>query len=129
MAAAVGAATVGAFGVMAGTTFLMRVAPYAAPVAGAGKAVADNRTLLPEGQAISSIVRDGRIVSQTADIMISHERLVEKTFGAGGMPVGTWVGRVGKLGGEITALNSKTVMGNQLPAPTTIQDLFRSVFK
>jgi hypothetical protein len=33
---------------------------------------------------------------------------------------------VGKVAGQITALNSKTVMGNQLPAPATIQDLFRS---
>jgi RHS repeat-associated protein len=123
------AATAGVFAMAAGPAVLTRLAPYIGSFIGAGKVAADSRTTLAEGQGLLSIVRDGQIIAQTGDFLMSHPRLVEKTFGSGGLPPGTWVGTVGKVAGQITALNSKTVMGNQLPAPATIQDLFRSIFK
>jgi len=67
--------------------------------------------------------------AQTAEIMLSHARFVEKTFGSAGVPSGTWVGTVGKIGGDVAALNSKTIMGNQLPAPEAIQSLIKTIFK
>ena len=75
------------------------------------------------------IVKDGKIVMQTADIMLSHARLVEKAFGGATLPEGAWVGTVGKLGGNINALNSQTFFGNQGAAPAAIQALLKSLFQ
>ncbi len=112
-----------------GAALLARVAGAAPAAAGAGKALSDARATLPEGAVVLAVVRSGRIVAQTADIMMSHARLVEKTFSSGTPPPGTWVGTVGKLGGEIITLNSKTVMGNQAAAPAAIQTLMQTMFK
>jgi RHS repeat-associated protein len=112
-----------------GGALLARIAGAGPAAAGAGKAIADARASIPEGGVVLTIVRNGRLVAQTGDAMMSHARLVEKTFGSAGLPPGTWVGTVGKVGGQLTTLNSKTIMGNQTVAPGAIQDLMKTLFK
>ena len=87
------------------------------------------KAFIPEGEALLIAVKDGKIVGQTADIMMSHARLAEKAFGAQVLPEGAWIGTVGKLGGRISALNSMTFFGQQGAAPGAIQDLVRSLFR
>jgi hypothetical protein len=99
----------------------------AARVAGAAAATA-GKTLIPEGEALLVAVKDGKIIRQTADVMMSHARLAERTFGSSTLPKGAWVGTVGKAGGEISTLNSKTMMGNQGAAPAAVQELMKSLF-
>jgi hypothetical protein len=136
-----------AAGAAAGVALALAAAPVAAEAApllariaawftggtaaagGAAKVAADSRTVIPEGNAVLAIVRNGKLVTQTADIMMSHARLVEKTFGSSTLPSGTWVGTVGKIAGQINALNSNTIMGNQAAAPAAIQELMRSLFR
>jgi hypothetical protein len=84
---------------------------------------------IPEGEALLVVVKDGKILKQTADIALSHARLVEQVFGTQALPEGAWVGTVGKHGGQIAALNSRTFFQNQGPASAAIQELIRSLFR
>jgi hypothetical protein len=91
-------------------------------------AAAAGRTLIPEGEALLVVVHEGRVVAQTADIAMSHAGLVQRAFGAGGLPEGAWVGTVGKIKDVITALNSRAFFQNQGPASAAIQELVKSLF-
>lgn len=82
---------------------------------------------LEEGQALLAVVKDGRIVAQTADVALSHARFVEQTLGT--LPEGARVVTIGKFQGEIYAQNSRTFHGNQLPAPEHVLDAIKRIFK
>ena len=99
-----------------------RVAADAAASAGA-------KVLIPEGEALLVAVRNGEVVAQTADVALSHTRLAQKAFGSTTLPEGAWIGTVGKVGGRINALNSKSFYGSQGAAPGEITDLMRSLFR
>lgn len=104
------------------------VASEAGTVVAREVAGAAGKTLIPEGEAVLVAVKDGTLVKQTTDVMMSHARLVEKAFGSATLPEGGWVGTVGKVAGKITTLNSKTVIGNQGAAPAAIQELMKTLF-
>lgn len=73
---------------------------------------------LREGEALLVIVLDAKVVADTNDIALSHSEFVRRTFGS--LPEGAWVGTIRKCSGVVTALNSRTFYGNQLPAPQVV---------
>ena len=72
------------------------------------------RITLREGDAVLAIVKDGRVIAQTSDVMLSHAEFVRRTVGI--LPSGAEVVTIGKFNGQIMALSSQTFYGNQLPS-------------
>lgn len=87
------------------------------------------KTFIPEGEMLLVVVKDGKVIAQTADYMLSHQRLLERALGTSVLSEGVWVGTVGKLGGRINFLNSQTFYGQQSAAPEAIQALLNSLYR
>ncbi len=84
-------------------------------------------TLLREGDTRLAVVRDGRLLVESADITLSHAEFVRRALGS--LPEGAWVGTIRKAGGVVMALNSRTFYGNQVPAPQPVIDAVRVAFR
>ncbi len=82
---------------------------------------------LQDGDTLLAIVRDGKVTAHTRDIALSHAEFVRRTLGQ--LPEGAWVGTIRKAGGEVTAFNSRTFYGNQLPAPAQVVAAVRATFQ
>ncbi|HEX8455439.1 MAG TPA: hypothetical protein VF647_25390 [Longimicrobium sp.] len=83
--------------------------------------------LLREGDTRLAVVRDGRLLVESADITLSHAEFVRRALGT--LPEGAWVGTIRKAGGVVMALNSRTFYGNQVPAPQSVIDAVRVAFR
>lgn len=83
--------------------------------------------LLREGDTRLAVVRDGRLLVESADITLSHVEFVRRALGT--LPEGAWVGTIRKAGGVVMALNSRTFYGNQVPAPQPVIDAVRVAFR
>lgn len=101
-------------------------------LSGVAAATAGSELMSPEQQEliepILAVAKDGTLVN-TANIAGSHMDLLERTFGTRELPVGAWIGTFGKFGGNLTALNSRSIMGNQGAAPEWVQTLMRTQFR
>ena len=80
----------------------------------------NNKIELADGTALLVIAKDGQIVHHTFNISLSHAEFVTRTIGE--LPDGAWVGTLRKGDDELIAFNSRTFYGNQLPAPTWVQE-------
>jgi RHS repeat-associated protein len=85
-----------------------------------------SRMLLREGDAVLAIIKDGKVL-RTGNIGLSHEVFVERTVGV--LPEGAQVVTIGKSGGEVYALTSRTYSGVQTYAPQAAQDAARATFR
>ena len=74
-----------------------------------------------------AVVKDGQILAQSNDLLLSHAEFVSRTLGS--LPEGAQAVTILKEGGEINVLNSMTFHGNQLPAPKTVTDAILSVYQ
>ncbi len=101
----------------------------AAAVAGFFRAAppTSTATLLRDGDTRLAVVRDGRLVVETADVTLSHAEFVSRALGT--LPDGAWVGTIRKANGVVMALNSRTFYGNQVPAPPPVLDAVRAAFR
>jgi hypothetical protein len=88
---------------------------------------ASSATLLRDGDTRLAVVRDGRLMVETADVTLSHAEFVSRALGT--LPEGAWVGTIRKANGVVMALNSRTFYGNQVPAPPSVLDAVRAAFR
>jgi RHS repeat-associated protein len=98
----------------------------AAAIGAVDDAGSASQELLPEGAQLLAIVNDGNV--WTAPITTSHEQFVQRVFN-GPLPMGAWTGTLFKANGVITAMNSRSVVGNQNVAPFENVQQLRTVFK
>jgi len=89
-----------------------------------GTVVARVATTIPEGQTVLAVVKDGKILAQSADQYISHSQFVTRTLGT--VPEGAEVVTIFKSKGELLVFRSFTYHGNALPAA---QSTFDTVLK
>jgi hypothetical protein len=81
---------------------------------------------LQEGDTLLAIV-DKDHVTHSSNVALSHAEFVKRSMGT--LPDGAWVGTIRKFGDSIIALNSRTFFGNQLPAPQSVLDTIRGIFR
>jgi hypothetical protein len=86
-----------------------------------------SRITLTEGDAVLAVAHNGKIIAQTSDVLLSHELFVSRYVGK--LPAGAEVLTIGKFGGQVNALTSKTFHGTQLPASEAAQAAARAAFK
>ena len=82
---------------------------------------------LREGNTLLAVVHNGTVMAHTWDIALSHKEFVRRSMGE--LPSGGWVGTIRKMDGHVMAFNSWTFYGNQLPAPPSIFDAVRMMFR
>ena len=82
---------------------------------------------LQDGDTLLAVVKDSKVVAHTWDIALSHAEFLKRALGT--LPEGAWIGTVRKADGEITAFNSRTFYGNQLPAKREVLDAVRAMFR
>jgi hypothetical protein len=79
-----------------------------------------------EGYYFLIIVQGGVVTHYTPDFGLSHADFVKRRVGT--LPDGAWVGSATKNDGILSAVNSFTFYGNQLPGPphtqTAVQEKF-----
>ena len=85
------------------------------------------KILLSEEQGVLAVVKDGVILAQTGDVMLSHAEFVRRTVGT--LPAGAEVVTIGKLEGQIIAIRSPTFHVRQLPASQATQQAAKAAFK
>ena len=96
---------------------------------GGAKATAQTvgKTVLREGEVALAVVKDGKVIAQSSNTLLSHATFVERALGK--LPEGARVVTFGKRAGEIIVLDSKTFHGGARPAPQVVIDAIRSVFE
>jgi RHS repeat-associated protein len=87
--------------------------------AAAGGATSATTINLAEGEAALVLTQNGNLVAQQpVGSMLSHAEFASQ-YGAlasdGSLAPGYWVGTIGKVNGQVVAMNSMTFYGNQLP--------------
>jgi len=82
---------------------------------------------LTDGQTLLVIVKDGLVVEYTWDMGLPHVEFVKRSVRE--LPVGAWVGTVSKIKKEIVPISSKYFYGYQLPAPESVVQAVRALFK
>ena len=73
------------------------------------------------------IVRDGRVIHYSGNLLLSHVEFVKRKTGE--LPEGAWVGTVHKTDEGITAFTSKTFNGYEMPAPEWVLAAVRATIK
>jgi RHS repeat-associated protein len=75
---------------------------------------------LAEGEASLVLMKDGQLVAkQAVGSMLTHAEFAAQNGAVaadGSLAQGYWIGTVGKVNGQVVALNSSTFYGNQLPS-------------
>jgi hypothetical protein len=83
---------------------------------------------LGEGDAVLAVVQEGKIIAQAPiSSGLSHVEFVARTLGT--LPEGAEVVTIGKFDGQIVAIASRSIAGNQLPASAAAQAAAQAVFK
>lgn len=81
---------------------------------------------MPEGFCFLVMVQNGEVTKFTADFRLPHAEFIRRQVGT--LPEGAWVGSVVKFEGEVSAVNSFTYYGNQLPGPVEAQEAVKKKF-
>jgi RHS repeat-associated protein len=89
-------------------------------------AINNSQIFLREGDAVLAIIKDGEVI-RMGDVGLSHEVFGERAMGA--LPQGAEVVTIGKSGGQIYALTSRTFSGTQTNASQAAQDAAQLVFR
>ncbi len=97
----------------------------ASPLHQPSKPAASKIDLNP-GAMLLVIVRDGKVIHYSGNLLLSHMEFVKRKTGE--LPEGAWVGTVHKLEDGITAFTSKTFYGYELPAPDWVMTAVRAAF-
>lgn len=77
------------------------------------------KIVILEGYYFLIIVQDGVVTHYTPNFGLSHADFVKRRVGT--LPDGAWVGSATKNDGILSAVNSFTFYGNQLPGPPATQ--------
>jgi len=85
------------------------------------------QTVLPNNSFLLAVVKDGRVIAQTANVGLSHAEFVSRSLGT--LPQGAQVVSIIKEGGTISVLNSMTFHNNQGPAPQGVTNAVLSEFR
>ncbi len=85
------------------------------------------QTTLQDGTYMLAVVKNGQILAQSTDLLLSHSAFVSRTLGI--LPEGAEAVTILKEGGQITVLNSMTFHGNQLPASPAVTDTILSLYR
>jgi len=86
------------------------------------------RTFIPKNTTVLAVVKDGKILAQSADQVMSHSQFVNRTIGS--VPEGAEVITIFKTSsGEIIANRSLTFHQNALPASQSTLDTVRMFFE
>ena len=78
-----------------------------------------DRIHIPEGYYFLIIVENGEVTHCTSNFGLSHAEFAKRTVGT--LPDGAWIGSATKNDGQLSAVNSYTFYGNQLPGPPETQ--------
>ena len=70
---------------------------------------------IQEGYYFLIIVEAGKVTHYTANFGLSHAEFAKRTVGT--LPDHAWIGSATKNDGVLSAVNSFTFYGNQLPGP------------
>jgi hypothetical protein len=82
---------------------------------------------LDDGAMLLVIVRDGKVIHFSGNLLLSHVEFVKRKTGE--LPEGAWVGTVHKTDDGIVAFSSKSFYGYELPAPDWVLSAVRATFK
>ncbi len=82
---------------------------------------------LREGDAWLAVVKDGKILAKTSDMLLSHKEFVARALGT--LPKDAEVVTIGKFCGKVVAITSKTFHGVQVPASAVAQTAAQGVFR
>jgi hypothetical protein len=74
---------------------------------------------IQEGYYFLIIVENGAVTHFTPNFGLSHAEFAKRTVGT--LPAGAWIGSATKNDGHLSAVNSMTFYGNQLPGPPHTQ--------
>jgi hypothetical protein len=136
---------IGSFGIEPGSQLAEDLAFYNAEIyvtvaaAGIGKAAKSltvtaakeaavaGQVTLREGEALLAVVKDGKIIAQTSDMLLGHGQFVARTLGT--LPQGAEVVTISKLNGQVVALSSMTFRGTQGFASEAAQAAAQAVFR
>jgi hypothetical protein len=86
-----------------------------------------NRIELNDGAMLLVVVRDGKVIHYSGNLLLSHVEFVKRKTGE--LPEGAWVGTVHKTEEGIVAFTSKTFYGYEMPAPDWVMSAVRETFK
>ncbi len=86
-----------------------------------------NNIELDDGAMLLVIVRDGKVIYYSGNLLLSHAEFVKRKNGE--LPEGARVGTVHKTEEGIMAFTSKTFYGYELPAPEWVLCAVRETFK
>jgi hypothetical protein len=86
-----------------------------------------NKIELYDGGMLLIIVRDGKVIHYSGNLLLSHIEFVRRKTGE--LPSGAWVGTVHKTEEGIVAFTSKSFYGYELPAPDWVQTAVRETFE
>ncbi len=89
-------------------------------------AIDPKRVAIREGYYFLIIVQGGSVTHYTPNFGLSHAEFVKRKVGV--LPDGAWVGSASKNDGVLSAVNSFTYYGNQLPGPPETQKAVREKF-
>jgi hypothetical protein len=82
---------------------------------------------LDDGAMLLVIVRDGKVIHYSGNLLLSHVEFVKRKTGE--LPEGAWVGTVHKTEEGILAFTSKSFYGYELPAPDWVLTAVRAAFR
>jgi hypothetical protein len=83
--------------------------------------------MLKDGEMVFAVVKDGKVIAQTKNVMLSHKEFVARSLGE--LPEGAQVITVMKEGGKLGMVNSMSVHGNMSVPPAAVVDTVKSAFK
>ncbi len=86
-----------------------------------------NKIELDDGAMLLVIVKDGKVVHYSGNLILSHVEFVKRKTGE--LPDGAWVGTVHKIEDGIVAFSSKSFYGYEMPAPDWVLAAVRATFK
>jgi len=81
---------------------------------------------LSDGAMLLIIVRDGKVIHYSGNLLLSHAEFVKRQTGV--LPEGAWVGTVHKTEEGIVAFTSKTFYGYEQIAPEWVLAAVRATF-
>ena len=82
---------------------------------------------LNHGAMLLVIVRDGKVIHYSGNLLLSHVEFVKRQTGV--LLEGAWVGTVHKVEEGIVAFSSKSFYGYELPAPDWVMTAVQATFK